>query len=123
MADDGRSFRDVAAGLHRATLHGHNFDLAASRFELNTTAPGESDGPSMKLVFDDVTNLRWIRNPENDPDGSPTILAIVGLERLAPGEPWRLYLRPSSGGELELACVRVTCDGIQVTGIGRAYRS
>jgi hypothetical protein len=123
MPDGGKSFRDVAMTLHLASLDGHNFDLGASRFELNTSAAGQGRAGSMTLVFEDVTNLRWVRRAEDVPTGSATTLTVVGLERMAPGEPWRLYLHPSSGGELELACSRVTCDGVEITGIGRAYHS
>jgi hypothetical protein len=105
-------FREVTAVLHGSILQSHSIDLANSRVEL---AP--KDAPSVR--FESLTILKWSGT------GSPTSamrVAVVGLERLGAGEPWRLYLKSENTGELELTCARVLCEGAEVTGIGRSYR-
>lgn len=86
-------FRDVAAALHHSTLEHNALDVTLGTFELAVSNADEA------------------------------ILSVVGLERLAADEPWRLYVRPRTGGELEVTCARISCNGLGVTGIGRAYKS
>ncbi len=73
----------------------------------------------MKLRFDGLSTFRAWGGAASQ--GSVALL-IVGLERLAPGEPWRLYVKTSNGNELELACRAIVSDGDDVSGIGRSYR-
>jgi hypothetical protein len=105
-------FRALCAALHGAVAERLDVALDAKRVEL--AAAGHV------VVFEGVTRLAWR-------SGTPAPLArfvvrTLGLERLKPGDVWRLLLAPEDGTELELACARVTCDGVEVQGVGRSWR-
>ena len=108
-------FREVAAALQGASVSAHRIDLRSNSVELVVPA-----GPATHtVVFENLLALKWSNTP-----ATPTVLTLstVGLEKLGPGEPWRLYIRTSDGAELELSCRDVSCDGTAVTGVGRSYR-
>lgn len=104
-------FREVAAALQGATLETHSMDLGRSQVQLAV--------PSHTVIFDGIISMKWVSS-----QAGPAVLTLstVGLERLGPGEPWRLYIRTPDGTELELSCRAVSCDGEEVTGVGRSYR-
>ncbi|MDQ6719005.1 MAG: hypothetical protein M3Z17_11760 [Gemmatimonadota bacterium] len=108
-------FRDVAAALQGASISEHRIDLKLNSVELVVPASPRA----LAIVFEDLLSLKW-----SNTSATPTVLTLstVGLEKLGPGEPWRLYIRTSDGAELELSCRDVSCDGAAVTGVGRSYR-
>ena len=109
-------FREVAAALHGAQLNEHRIDLQARRAEL--ILPGTPRPRT--IAFKGILALKW-----SSTSATPAVLtpATVGLEKLGPGEPWRLYIRTPDGAELELSCREVSFDGAAVTGVGRSYRN
>lgn len=111
-------FREIADALHRAHLNRYHIDLASGRFELTASTP-EGGKPPLTIVFEGVTAFRW---RSESTLASLLQVEVVGLERLGPGEPWRLYLSPRKGSELELTCGAILRDGIEVTGVGRIFR-
>lgn len=112
-------FREVAAALQGADVETHSIELGGGRVRLVTAARSRRERAACTVVFDRVTSLKWVGTSER---ASVLTLSTVGLERLGPGEPWRLYVRTLEGAELELSANAVSCDGEEVTGIGRSYR-
>jgi hypothetical protein len=110
-------FRDITDRLVGATIDSHSVDLANGIVEL--ASPSISGGAPQQVKFEGVAILKWTSS--TNPCGRLSI-SVIGLEKLGPGEPWRLYIRTSDGGELELTCRSVRGDGEEVTGIGRSYR-
>lgn len=108
-------FREVAAALQGASIREHRIDLRSNCAELVIPSAPEP----RRIVFENLLALKW-----NNTSAVPSVLTLstVGLEKLGPGEPWRLYIRTSEGAELELSCRDVSCDGTAVTGVGRSYR-
>ena len=105
--------------LHGSVLESHSIDLTRSRVELAPSAPAAGSVVRRTVVFEEVSLLKWTGTSF----GSAALrVSVIGLERLGPGEPWRVYLRNGDFGELELTCARVMCGGDEVTGIGRSYR-
>lgn len=110
-------FRDVVATLHGSVIEKHTIDFARKRVELMPSSEGTSN--SQPISFENVALLKW----SGSGSSSATIrIAVIGLEKLGQGEPWRLYLKTADGAELELTCGRVTSGGEEITGIGRSYR-
>jgi hypothetical protein len=106
--------------LHRAQVERHTLDLKEKRLELTIT-PADRDGAAQAtLVFDGITQFRW--QSDSAAPYERMELSIVGLERLAAGDVWRLYLHPCRSATLELSCTRITCNGAEVLGIGRHYQ-
>ncbi len=107
-------FREVASALQGARLDAHSLSLDQNAVALSVTGGAASHS----VVFSAVTGYKWTpASPASD-----ITLSVVGLERLGETEPWRLYIRTDGGTEVELSCGSVRCDGVAVTGIGRAYR-
>lgn len=113
-------FREVAAALHGADVETHSIDLAGISVRLVTAADSRRERAVRTVVFDRVTSLKWSSSAERA--SSVITLSTVGLERLGADEPWRLYIRTPDGAELELSALSVSCDGEEVTGVGRSYR-
>lgn len=108
-------FREVAAALQGANISEHRIDLRSNCVELVVPA----SPLARTVVFESLLSLKW----SNTSAGTTVFtLSTIGLEKLGPGEPWRLYIRTSDGAELELSCRDVSCDGTAVTGVGRSYR-
>jgi hypothetical protein len=105
-------FRALVAALHGAVAERVDIALDAKRVEL--AAGGRL------VAFEGVTRLTW-RSGSAAPLAR-FVVRTLGLERLAPGDVWRLLVGPEDGTELELACMRVTCDGVEVQGVGRSWR-
>lgn len=112
-------FREVTAALLGAVLESHSIDLAAGRVELVPVERGHSAAGRRTVAFESVSAFKWTATT---PRGRELFVSIIGLERLGPEEPWRLYLRSENGGELELTCARVSFGGAEVAGVGRSYR-
>jgi hypothetical protein len=110
-------FRDVVAALHGSTIEKHTIDFARNRVEIIPSREAHSE--PAPISFESVVLLKW---SGADPASARIRVGIVGLEKLGPGEPWRLYLKTADGAELELSCARVTSGGEEITGIGRSYR-
>ena len=117
---DTTDFRTVCRTLHRSQVERHALDLKAKRLEL-TIMPTDGDrDDSTTLVFDGITQFRW--QTDSPTPYEQMELSIVGLERLAAGDVWRLYLHPCRSATLELSCIRITCNGAEVLGVGRQYQ-
>ena len=121
MTEPGTTdFRTVCGMLHRSEVERHALDLKAKRLELAMLpAAGDHSGRAT-LIFDGITQFRW--HADSAAPYERMELSIVGLERLAAGDVWRLYLHPCRSATLELSCTRITCDGAEVTGVGRQYQ-
>lgn len=121
MTEPGTTdFRTVCRMLHRSQVERHALDLKAKRLEL-AIMPTDGDVTGRTtLIFDGITQFRWQCDSAAPYDRME--LSIVGLERLAPGDVWRLYLHPCRSATLELSCARITCDGAEVLGVGRHYQ-
>jgi len=130
---DSVDFRDVSAALHRAALEQYTIDLAAHRFELTAINTHAGRNERVSLIFEGVIAFEWHSKPANagaaGDSGSlsassvPIEPSVVGLERLGSTEPWRLYMSLSGGSELELTCTRILSGEVEVTGVGRSYRT
>ena len=107
-------FREAASLLQGASAEAHSIDLGSGFVELVLAKPARHT-----LRFEKISHLKW-----TGPDSRSASLdfSVVGLEKLGPSESWRLYARTPEGAELELTCASVSCDGMEVTGVGRAYR-
>jgi hypothetical protein len=110
------SYRDLCAALYRASLEEHHLDVVSGRFVLLAR---NRAGEVLRVGMDGVTSFRWTTSSPRPPGALE--LAIVGLERLGPAEPWRLYFNPSPGTELEVTSLRMTCNGEVLSGTGRRY--
>jgi hypothetical protein len=113
-------FRTVCLALHGARIERHALDARAKRLELTIAPAVRSGEDQLALVFEGVTQFRW--QCDSPAPFDQMDLPIVGLERLAAGDVWRLYLNPCQSATLELSCSRITCDGAEVEGVGRHYR-
>jgi hypothetical protein len=110
------SYRDLCAALYRATLVEHHLDLVSGRFVfLARTRTQEV----LRVGMDGITSFRWSATTARPGEGFQ--LSIVGLERLGPVEPWRLYVSSGPATELEVTSFRMTCDGEALAGTGRRY--
>jgi len=112
-------FRSVCRTLYGSHIERHSLDVTAKRLELAIVRPEHDHAERVSLVFEGVTQFRW--QCDSPAPYERMDLPIVGLERLAPGDVWRLYLNPGPGVTLELSCARITCDGAEVQGVGRSY--
>lgn len=112
-------FRAVCGLLYRSRIDRHSLDVTTKRLELAVLSPKEAGTEPVRLVFEGVTQFRWqCDSPAPD---QPMELPVVGLERLAASDVWRLYLNPAPATTLELSCGRITCGGAEVQGVGRSY--
>jgi hypothetical protein len=109
---DSTDFRTVCRMLHCSQIERHALDLKTKRLELTITTPAT-------LVFDGITQFRWQADSAAPFDRME--VSVVGLERLAADDVWRLYLHPCRSATLELSCIRITCNGAEVRGVGRQY--
>ena len=117
--DPDIDFRAVTRLLHHSRIERDVLDVTGRRLEL---AIARSDGASTRrasLVFEGITQFRW--QGDSPAPSQPMELPVVGLERLAADDVWRLYIVPAPGATVELSCARITCDGAEVQGIGRSY--
>jgi hypothetical protein len=112
-------FRSVCRTLHGSRIERHALDLTTKRLELAIVRPDHDHAERVSLVFEGVTQFRW--QCDSPAPYERMELPIVGLERLAAGDVWRLYLNPGPAATLELSCSRITCDGAEVQGVGRSY--
>jgi len=113
-------FRTVCRMLHCSQVERHALDLKAKRLELTIASIDGDRTAQATLVFDGITQFRW--QADSTAPYERMELSIVGLERLAPDDVWRLYLHPGRSATLELSCIRITCDGAEVLGVGRQYQ-
>ena len=113
-------FRAVCRALHRSHVERHALDLEGKRLELAVLAATHEPAEPVTLVFEGITQFRW--QSDSAAPYERMELTTVGLERLAAGDVWRLYLNPSQSATLELSCRRITCDGVEVHGVGRHYQ-
>ena len=112
--------------MHRASLLTQEIDLGASRFSITVSGGESAAATGVSGSFEAVTIFRWHQQQASavkPAAAGPTTISVVGLERLAEGQPWRLYLRLESGGELEISCSRIIWGKNETTGIGRAYKT
>ena len=117
--DPGIDFRAVCRLLHHARIERQVLDVTGRRLELAITrSDGDGTGRA-SLVFEGITQFRW--QGDSPAPSQPLELPVVGLERLAADDVWRLYIAPAPGATVELSCARITCDGAEVQGIGRSY--
>lgn len=112
-------FRELAELLHGARIDAQSIDLGGNRVELVISRGTAPNGELTSVTFERVAALKWSGASAASPSMT---LSVVGLEKLAPGEPWRLYVSTAQGAELELTCGTVSCNGLEVTGVGRSYR-
>lgn len=121
MSEPGTTdFRTLCRMLYCSQVERHALDLKAKRLEL-AIMPTDRDRTGLAmLIFDGITQFRWQCDSATPYDQME--LSIVGLERLAAGDVWRLYLHPCRSATLELSCTRITCDGAEVLGVGRHYQ-
>jgi hypothetical protein len=113
-------FRSVCQRLYGSHVERHALDLRAKRLELAIVLAGRDRTERLALVFEGITQFRWQCDSPAQYDLME--LSIVGLERLAADDVWRLYLNPCYSATLELSCTRITCGGAQVQGVGRHYQ-
>lgn len=112
-------FRAVCRTLYGSRIDRHALDVTTKRLELTIARTDDGHARSVCLIFEGVTQFRWqCDSPAPD---ERMELPVVGLERLAAGDVWRLYLNPAPATTLELSCSRITCDGVEVQGVGRSY--
>ncbi len=111
-------FREVAAALHGAVIGAHHLDLSAGRLEFSVKTT-KDDAQSVTLIFAGITILNYRGGGTG---ASAAEIAVIGLERLGSGEPWRLYVEMRNAAELELTCRDIHFGDIQVAGVGRSYR-
>lgn len=112
-------FRTVCGVLHESHIEQHDLDVTTRRLELAIVRRDQERAARVSLVFEGVTQFRW--QSDSPAPHKRMELPIVGLERLAAADVWRLYLNPAPGTTLELSCSRITCDGAEVQGVGRSY--
>lgn len=112
-------FRAVCRTLFRSQVLHHALDLKAKRLELVIVPADHETSEPRKFVFEGITQFRWQSDSPVPYDRME--LSIVGLERLAADDVWRLYASPGHSGTLELSCAGITCDGSEVHGVGRHY--
>jgi hypothetical protein len=112
----GVDFRALCDALAGARLERLELDALAARAEL----VARTDAGTVRVEFAEVAVARWSAAAHAPSPGAP--LEVVGLERLAPGEPWRAHLAPHARAELEITAARLSCDGAEVTGVGRRWR-
>jgi hypothetical protein len=115
----GIDFRTVCRTLHGSRIEGHSLDVTTRLLELAIARTDDGRVRQVGLVFEGVTQFRWQCDSPVPPQRME--LPVVGLERLAADDVWRLYLNSSPGTTLELSCRRITCDGAEVQGVGRSY--
>ena len=113
-------FRAVCRMLHCSQVERHALDLKTKRLELTITPADRARAAPDTLVFDGITQFRW--QSDSAAPYERMELSIVGLERLAAGDVWRLYLHPCRSATLELSCTSITCNGAEVLGVGRHYQ-
>jgi hypothetical protein len=113
-------FRIVCQQLYGSHVERHALDLRAKRLELAIVRRGPDPTERLALVFEGITQFRWQCDSPAPYDLME--LSIVGLERLAADDVWRLYLNPCYSATLELSCTHITCGGAQVQGVGRHYQ-
>ena len=119
MSGESIEFRTVPALLHRARVAAASLDVESASFRLITHAP-DGTRPAVELALSGVSEFHWHAGAAAP--GDPLELAVVGLERLAADDVWRLYLVPGPAAVLELSCRAVRCNGADVTGVGRSFR-
>lgn len=119
MSDQSIDFRAVSAILFRARIDDVSLALQAGRLRLVIRPAGAEPARPVALVFDGVSDFRWRSGTTDVTD--PLELSVVGLERLAADDVWRLYAVPVPGAVLELSCRAVSCDGREVSGVGRSF--
>ena len=112
-------FRAVCRTLFRSQVLHHALDLKAKRLELVIVPRAHDQSARVELHFEGITQFRWQCDSSAPYDRME--LSIVGLERLAADDVWRLYANPGQSGTLELSCASITCDDIKVHGVGRHY--
>ncbi|HJP56549.1 MAG TPA: hypothetical protein VJ847_05910 [Gemmatimonadales bacterium] len=119
MSDGAIDFRTVPAMLHRARVETASLDLASASFRLVARPPDSGTAP-VTLVLSGVSEFRWHAGAAAR--GDPLSLSVVGLERLAADDVWRLYAVPGPSAVLELSCEAIRLNGDPVTGVGRSFR-
>ena len=112
-------FRAVCRVLYGSRIEGHALDVTTKRLELAIVRTEHDGAARVSLVFEGVTQFRW--QCDSPAPYERMDLPIVGLERLAADDVWRLYLNPRPAVTLELSCARIICDGAEVQGVGRSY--
>ena len=111
-------FRAVCRTLYGSHVERHALDVTTKRLELSLVRPDGSE-EKLRLSFEGVTQFRW--QCDSPAPYKRMELPVVGLERLAADDVWRLYLNPGGAATLELSCARITCNGAEVQGVGRSY--
>src|SRR5438552_18578685 len=96
-------FRDVVAALHGSAIERHTIDFTQNRVEIIPSR--EEEGESAAIAFENVVLLKWSGVGSTS---AKIRISVIGLEKLGPEEPWRLYLKTADAVELELTCARVT---------------